>query len=125
MYIDVDSCVPKPDAGSASTTTASTQTLSTPRNLILIVSPCLCSEPPGGKARPLQAEILGGDERKCKCPQETARGGSWPPLAHSLQLLLAVDRGDQRDDQDRDDVRDLDHRVDRRAGSVLVRVADR
>src|SRR5712691_1975901 len=36
----------------------------------------------------------------------------------------AVDRNEQRDDQDRDDVRDLDHRVDRRAGGVLVRVAD-
>ena len=38
---------------------------------------------------------------------------------------LAVDRDDQRDDQDRDDVGDLDHRVDRRAGGVLVGVADR
>src|SRR5579884_1536063 len=36
----------------------------------------------------------------------------------------AVDGDDQRDDQDRDDVRDLDHRVDRRAGGVLVRIAD-
>src|SRR6476646_8865868 len=30
-----------------------------------------------------------------------------------------------RDDQNRDDVRDLDHRVDRRAGRVLVGIADR
>src|SRR3954466_4247229 len=30
----------------------------------------------------------------------------------------------ERDDQDRDDVRDLDHRVDRRPGGVLVGVAD-
>ena len=32
--------------------------------------------------------------------------------------------GDQRNDQDRDDVRDLDHRVDRGPGGVLERVAD-
>src|SRR5215831_14686005 len=38
---------------------------------------------------------------------------------------LAVDRDQDRDEQDRDDVRDLDHRVDRRAGRVLVRIADR
>src|SRR4051794_1522674 len=32
---------------------------------------------------------------------------------------------DDRDDQDRDDVRDLDHRVDRGAGGVLERIAHR
>src|SRR6185437_5005526 len=53
-------------------------------------------------------------------PKEGERGGS-----HRPPTLLAVDRGDDRDDQDRDDVGDLDHRVDRRAGRVLVRVADR
>src|SRR4051794_27920373 len=37
---------------------------------------------------------------------------------------LAVDGDDQRNDQDRDDVRDLDHRVDRGARGVLVRIAD-
>jgi nucleotide-binding universal stress UspA family protein len=37
---------------------------------------------------------------------------------------LAVDRNEKRDDQDRDDIGDLDHRVDRGAGGVLVRVAD-
>src|SRR5947209_8227667 len=38
---------------------------------------------------------------------------------------LTVYRDQHGNDQDRDDVRDLDHRVDRRAGGVLVRVADR
>src|SRR3954452_23983047 len=32
--------------------------------------------------------------------------------------------GHERDDQDRDDVRDLDHRVDRGPGGVLVGIAD-
>src|SRR5262245_8515386 len=36
-----------------------------------------------------------------------------------------VDRDQERDEQDRDDVRDLDHRVDRGPRRVLVRVADR
>jgi hypothetical protein len=31
---------------------------------------------------------------------------------------------EDRDDQDRDDVHDLDHGIDRGAGDVLVRVAD-
>src|SRR3954469_15687437 len=39
-------------------------------------------------------------------------------------VRLAVDRDEQRADQDRDDVRDLDHRVDRGTRGVLVRVAD-
>src|SRR5581483_180327 len=51
------------------------------------------------------------------------RGGPDRPRApHSKPL---VDRDEQRDDQDRDDVRDLDHRVDRRPGGVLVGIADR
>ena len=41
------------------------------------------------------------------------------------QSLSAVNRDEQRNDQDRDDVRDLDHRVDRGAGGVLVGIADR
>src|SRR5438105_2761705 len=48
-----------------------------------------------------------------------ARGASPGPSG-----VLAVDRDDERDDQNRDDVGDLDHRVDRGAGRVLVRVAD-
>ena len=55
---------------------------------------------------------------------------AWPRSRSSRRRdrgsgMLAVNRGDQRDDQDRDDVRDLDHRVDRRAGGVLVGVTDR
>src|SRR2546423_8692642 len=37
---------------------------------------------------------------------------------------LGMDRDDEWDDQDGDDVRDLDHRVDRRAGRVLVGISD-
>jgi predicted transcriptional regulator of viral defense system len=44
--------------------------------------------------------------------------GTWPP---SHQPNLEVD---DRDDQNRDDVRHLDHRVDRRARRVLVGIAD-
>src|SRR6188768_2044366 len=39
--------------------------------------------------------------------------------------LLAVNRGDDRDDQDGDDVGDLEHRVDRGASGVLVGIAHR
>src|SRR5436305_14050812 len=38
---------------------------------------------------------------------------------------LPVNRDEERDDEDRDDVRDLDHRVDRGAGGVLVRITHR
>src|SRR5213079_840532 len=53
-------------------------------------------------------------------PSEGARGGNRVPPTRS-----AVNRDDERDDQDRDDIGDLDHRVDRRAGRVLVGIADR
>ncbi len=43
-----------------------------------------------------------------------------PPLAGRLLVLL----DEERDHEQRDDVDDLDHRVDRRAGRVLVGVAD-
>src|SRR6478736_5836230 len=45
------------------------------------------------------------------------------PGARSV-LVLAVDADDERDDQDRDDVRDLDHRVDRRAGGSIALIAE-
>src|ERR1022692_2798573 len=55
-------------------------------------------------------------------------GGTPLPADHRSFSLdprrSAVDRNDERDDQDRHDVRDLDHRVDRRPGGVLVGIAD-
>src|SRR5438105_665697 len=41
--------------------------------------------------------------------------------AQRLQALLK----ENRNDQDRDDVHDFDHRIDGRAGGVLVGIADR
>src|SRR5918999_503387 len=51
--------------------------------------------------------------------------GSFQRFLPAGGFALAVDGGDEGDDEDRDDVRDLDHRIDRRPGCVLVRVADR
>src|SRR5437764_796393 len=51
----------------------------------------------------------------------TAFGGA----RYLARSPLTVYRDQHGNDQDRDDVRDLDHRVDRRAGGVLVRIADR
>src|SRR4051794_11872499 len=51
----------------------------------------------------------------------TSRRGTGAPRRAAR---LAVDRDEERDDQDRDDVGDLDHRVDRGACGVLVGVAD-
>src|SRR5207249_2087152 len=42
----------------------------------------------------------------------------------ALRGTLTVNADDEGDDQDGHDVRDLDHWVDRRAGSVLVGIAD-
>src|SRR3981081_1944396 len=46
-----------------------------------------------------------------------ARPPPAPPRLGAVPLPPSVS-GDQRNDQDRDDVRDLDHRVDRRTGRV-------
>ena len=48
-----------------------------------------------------------------------------PPWADvAVQDLTPLGLGDDRDDQDRHDVGDLDHGVDRRARGVLERIAD-
>src|ERR1035438_9048726 len=52
-------------------------------------------------------------------------GGSLKPASARPALLAVPVSGDQRDDQDRDDVGHLDHRVDRGAGRVLEGITDR
>ena len=64
-----------------------------------------------------------GNAATARCRRE-CHPARRPTTPRTFSRRLAVDRGDQRDDQDRDDVRDLDHRVDRGAGRVLVGVAD-
>src|SRR5262245_21442148 len=63
--------------------------------------------------------------RRIPCGPASAPGPRTGRGARTDAGALAVNRGDQGNDQDGDDVRDLDHRVDRRAGGVLVGVANR
>src|SRR5690606_9588752 len=58
--------------------------------------------------------------RKQKIPAGHAgRGREW------LGAALPAAARQRREQQQRDDIGDLDHRIDRRTGGVLVRIADR
>jgi hypothetical protein len=59
--------------------------------------------------------------KSARCATGFGRGAPRPSPYNRPQLLEV----DDRNDEDRDDVRDLDHRVDRRPGRVLVGIADR
>src|SRR5829696_2982056 len=120
------------------TTTANAASTSAPKARVetdLICSPLLCES---RRAAPSPSER--DRSRDVTHPQGQERGGAgvgrpqvldshapgWPTFhpGSAKPLPLAVDRDEQRDDQDRDDIGDLDHRVDRGAGGVLVGVAD-
>src|SRR5690242_2608475 len=97
------------------------------------ISTCRLRRRPGTAGEPIAA--AGGPKPRrrrypCWCARsESARADS--DRAYTAEAgqrscpASAMYRDDQRDDQDRHDVRDLDHRVDRGARRVLVRVADR
>src|SRR5689334_12809262 len=77
----------------------------------------------GGTDTP-ERRLMGAESEPLRPPQlrDGLRAGvSVPPPTNRA----SASELDYRDDQDRDDVRDLDHRVDRRAGRVLVGIADR
>src|SRR4029077_4643057 len=51
--------------------------------------------------------------------------GSWNSLASAVKhSAYSRTLKENRDDQDRENVDDLDHRIDRRAGGIFVRIAD-
>src|SRR5919198_2445644 len=74
---------------------------------------------PSRTARASRAPARAPADAYAAARPESRSTAGWP------RIESAVDRDDQGDDQDRDDVRDLDHRVDRRARGVLVRIPDR